>query len=77
MSIEDTALRYKSLLSLEGASQAKIRAYDLKIDLSLKARDLGADLTGHETMEQIVQKLYETGHYVNFEIKESEQAKDF
>lgn len=66
--MNDRALRYKSMLELEGASQSKIIAYEKKVDLSIAARDLGVDLSGSESIEKIAEMLHEHGYTLNFSI---------
>lgn len=70
-------LTYKSLLELEGASQSKIQAYEKKIDLSIAVRDLGIELTGFETIEQIMEMMHDHGYTLNFEIVKHEKSGQF
>lgn len=75
--MNDGALRHKSMLELEGASQSKIMAYEKRIDLSIAVRELGIELSGVETIEQIMGMMHDHGYTLNFEIVKHENLGQF
>ena len=62
-------LTYRSVLELEGATEAQIAVYEQRIDLALAMRGMGIEVTGDEDYAELFEKLNEAGYNVEFNIR--------